>query len=347
MLYALGSNANGQLGLDHWHDVSVPTACSDEIQFTEPLKQIAAGGNHTLILDTAGRIVTLGAVLGGDPRFFKRAAPISTVRTIFCAATWAASTFCIDDGKGLVVKGEGDKGELGQGPDVLKVWTGDLRLISIPGLGENGLRVVDLASGLFHTVAVLSDGTVYGWGKARQGQLGERAEVVWLPRKIEGLDFKVVKAVCGRDFTYLVGNPEEGQHVVLGNDWRYIKTDAPARVRKWQQIGANWRSIHVLFQNGTIRSWGRGDHGQLRPPGLPPISMMANGSEHSLAVTRDGKVLAWGWNEHGNCGTNKNVNGDVFYEWNELSLPEVGPVRGCAAGCATSWIWTDTSDSRQ
>jgi protein ATS1 len=105
----------------------------------------------------------------------------------------------------------------------------------------------------------------------------------------------------------------------------------------------------------SVRSWGRDDHGQLAPAGLPAVRAIAAGSEHALALTRDSKrrLLAWGWGEHGNCGEAIDARGDVKGRWNEIPLPgrrssgnsssggvnaDVGAVV-IGAGCASSWVW--------
>ena len=42
---------------------------------------------------------------------------------------------------------------------------------------------------------------------------------------------------------------------------------------------------------------------------VPPVSKVSAGYEHNLALLRDGRELvAWGWNEHGNCGTGNTIN---------------------------------------
>ena len=38
------------------------------------------------------------------------------------------------------------------------------------------------------------------------------------------------------------------------------------------------------------------------------ISSVCCGSEHSLALTRDGKLYSFGWNEHGSCGSGDEVD---------------------------------------
>ncbi|MCJ1393788.1 hypothetical protein MMC18_006664 [Xylographa bjoerkii] len=206
--------------------------------------------------------------------------------------------------------------------------------------------IIDIASGLQHTIIVLSNGEVYGWGNGRKGQLGEPAGIVSEPRKIDAVNFKVKRAVCGREFTYLVGDQNRGQHVVLGSDKFCIRSMAPESAMGWKDIGASWGSIFVLHQSGKMISWGRNDHGQLASRGLPLIAKMAVGSEHVLALTADGTVLAWGWGEHGNCGPDVDKEGDAKSPWSEIKSldEEVGQsIIGIGAGCATSWLWTDTA----
>lgn len=86
----------------------------------------------------------------------------------------------------------------------------------------------------------------------------------------------------------------------------------------------------LLLDNGQVYTWGRCDLGQLgrlvskndfstnldKPnydpfPGLVDFNFeketckivdICCGSEHTLALTSDGSVWAWGWNEHGMCG---------------------------------------------
>jgi protein ATS1 len=96
------------------------------------------------------------------------------------------------------------------------------------------------------------------------------------------------------------------------------------------------------FAGGSIVAWGRNDRGQLPPPDLPTPAKLAVGSEHALALLQDGRVAAFGWGEHGNCGPDTDSQGNVSGTYNVISLPEaVGAdekVVGVGAGCATSWM---------
>ena len=263
----------------------------------------------------------------------------------FCAATWEATIIVQKDDGGKATKvysfGIGNKGELGQGEMLFRSSKAQL----IKDFPPDGLEVVDLAASVSHVIAVLDNGDVYGWGNGRKGQLGKPDAVVHSPRKLEGVDFRVTRAVCGREFTHLLGERATGDHVVLGSDKCEIISSAPSLIPGWKDVGASWGSIFVLQDDGNLASWGRDDHGQLAPPKLPALSQIAIGSEHALGQTLDGRVLAWGWGEHGNCGPNTK-DGDVKGTWNVIAssqyMPPSARISGIGAGCATSWVCIDT-----
>ncbi|MCJ1383363.1 hypothetical protein MMC17_006476 [Xylographa soralifera] len=358
VLYALGSNGSGQLGIGSKDDCSIATRCKVVSRLFDhsgvPVK-VVAGGNHTLVLHSTGQVciaglsVALAEYTGDDNHIDRMKFQVAqlnysdhySINIKLCSATWEASTLVTADDR-IFTFGRGSKGELGRGSCSI------LNESSCPPLDRaflpEGVTIIDLASGLQHTVIVLSNGEVYGWGNGRKGQLGEPAEIVSEPRKIDAVNFKVKRAVCGREFTYLVGDQDQGQHVVFGSDKYCVRSQAPESSSEWKDIGASWGSIFVLHQSGKLVSWGRNDHGQLAPGGLPRIAKMAVGSEHVLALTADGKVLAWGWGEHGNCGPDVDKDGDVKSPWSETKAPdgEGGQtIVGIGAGCATSWLWID------
>ena len=353
-IYAIGSNGSGQLGIGHKEDVSVPKpALSDSISLGQ-VTQLRGGGNHTLLL-SSGALHCSGDSSSGacgiipdsahsDSQFKNAHLGLnsSAINNIcLCATSWESSIIVQEDESGKATRvssfGTGNKGELGLGEFIFKSAKAQL----IKDFPPPGLEVVDLAASVSHAVAVLSNGEVYGWGSGRKGQLGEPESVIFSPRKITHVNFKVVRAVCGREFTYLVGEPGEGQHVILGSDKLNLRSSAPSAVPGWKDVGASWGSIFVLQQDGKLLAWGRDDHGQLPSSEMPALSQIAIGSEHALGLTVNQDVLAWGWGEHGNCGP-KTTNGDVKGRWNVIAsskyLPPGSKISSIGAGCATSWI---------
>lgn len=351
MLFALGSNGSGQLGLGHDEDVSTPHRVSSKTLDQDPsstIKRLAAGGNHTVVLYSNGRAFSSGDnsdgrcatdVVGslGEFREIGSQESLTTQSWEDVAATWSATILSRDQGREVWVCGAGGNGELGLGEGVLEA----RQLTQVPDFPPEGTQVLQLAACVAHVVAVLSDGQVWGWGKGRKGQLGEVAQDAWIPRRIDGATFKVSRAVCGKDFTCLSGDKEAGDVTMLGPNGRdrfKIKATAPSEVPGWEDISSSWGNVFVLRSTGRLTAWGRDDHGQLPPEELPSIAKVAAGSEHCLALTTDGKVLAWGWGEHGNCGEHLDEKCDVKGKWNELVVP--GRVTGIFAGCATSFIST-------
>ena len=344
-LYAFGSNGSGQLGVGTTEDTSVPQRClfKDIGVIPGQLSRIAAGGNHTLIMLRNGELYSSGSIdhdrqsglrVSGDSKHSFHQQFLPNLRLKFCSALWEASVLVTDE-ENICSLGNGSKGELGTGAVAQSAWQ---RFLAFP---PPGTHVVDLASSVGHTVIVLSNGEAYGWGNGRKGQLGEPAQIVETPRKIQDLGFSVMRAVCGREFTYFVGEATEGCHAILGSNKWNIKYDAPSTVPEWIDIGASWGSIFVLKTGGEIISWGRNDHGQLVPSGLPRTKHLAVGSEHVVALTNAGVVLSWGWGEHGNCGPDTDEGGDVKNRWNEISIQDEGHAElvGVGAGCATSFLW--------
>ena len=351
MLYAFGSNGSGQLGVGHKEDLSSPTlTLTGDRETHGQIKQLAAGGNHTVILHDDGTVDATGNNEDGrcgikdvqqltsfasvQPPLDSNGQPLIIKRV---AASWSTTTILCGDSH-LYVCGTGNSGELGLGAGVEHAPNWQIILAFPP----QGTSVVHLASSMAHMVAVLSNGDVYGWGKGRKGQLGEPAQDLWSPRKMAGIDFGATRAVCGRDFTLVVGESSTGHFTVLGagaNDRFGIRTNAPANLSSWVDVAASWCSIYALKASGDVVAWGRNDHGQLPPHVIPGMSALAAGSEHCLALTKAGKVLAWGWGEHGNCGSLTGERGDVKGRWNEIDVP--GRASKIFAGCATSFIFTD------
>lgn len=366
IVYALGSNGSGQLGIGHDQDVSIPrqVVFSPGSEPIAPIVQVAAGGNHTLLLTSDGQLFCAGdsstGACGPSPAGQDASAgqqqqhvaygvnlPLAADGTTpapvrLIAATWEASVIVRADehGRNTAVSafGVGLKGELGQGQFIVRT-AAVSRIKSFP---PDGAEVVDLAACMGHVVAVLSNGEVYGWGNGRKGQLGTAVDgVADEPRRVEGVGFKVSRAVCGREFTCLFGSSESGEILVLGADKTGVISAAPATALGWKDVGASWGGVYILKQDGALVSWGRDDHGQLAPPKLPKLNQISIGSEHAVVSTEDGDVLSWGWGEHGNCGP-KTENGDVKGRWNTIAskkyIPSGSEIVGIGAGCATSWI---------
>ncbi|KAK6606809.1 RCC1 domain-containing protein [Botrytis cinerea] len=310
MVYAIGSNGSGQLGIGHKEDVSVPKPVLFEDDVPGGVQQIRAGGNHTLMLSTSGKLYCSGDSSNGacgltpdshsSHSTFRRVklsddSTINEAPVVLCAATWEASIIVQQDEDGHATKiysfGTGNKGELGLGEFLFRSSNPQL----IKDFPPTGLQVVDLATSVSHVVAVLSNGDVYGWGSGRKGQIGEPVGIMYAPRKIEGLNFNVVRAVCGREFTYLLAESSSGQHKILGSDKWNIRSSAPDKIVGWTDVGSTWGSILLLQANKALLCWGKNDHGQLAHHSYRPcfrlrlaVSMVWHSRQKAKYVHGDG-----------------------------------------------------------
>ncbi|KAF7171923.1 hypothetical protein CNMCM5623_004210 [Aspergillus felis] len=375
-LFAFGSNGSGQLGIGHDEDVSVPTRCLFEGDQTpseegngiqaKNISHIVAGGNHTLILYQNGSVYAAGCNEDGrcghkpataSLQMFKRVIVNSGDDGTFyrrfkhLSATWEGTFLVVgsEDPSGeadsIFAIGSGAKGELGLGQGCTKA----VEPTRIPDFPPQGTKVVSIASGMGHTVVVLSNGEVYGWGGARKGQLGESArgmKIVWRPIKVEGISFQAKGAVCGREFTVISGNKAAGEYAIIGscdNKWNILSDAAPSQsLTDHRGIAASWHGVYVHQNDFSVIAWGRNDRGQLPPPDLPRSQKLAVGSEHVLALLDEHTVAAFGWGEHGNCGPDVDAQGNVngTYKQVPLEMLQGSRVVGIGAGCATSWIIT-------
>jgi protein ATS1 len=350
MLFSCGSNGNGQLGLKHLDDTSKLSEATLPFKTNaiNAIQAIRGGGNHTLILTQDGIVYSTGLNTYGqtgistqfeDPIVeFTRITPsLNEQQWSLVAAAWESSFFVTEDGRSVYSCGRGARGELGLGSSV----NTSLVISILKQFVPPGEKILQIVAGMSHAIVILTNGDAYGWGDGRKGQLGSPQEIVWEPRLIENLQFKVVQAVCGKDFTLVAGDSSSGLFSVLGSDKWGIRSKAPSEITDWKSLVAGWGTIHVLKDNGSLSSWGRADFGQIGT-NIPPIQSIAAGSEHAIALTIGNEIIAWGWGEHGNTGQeNPAIRGESRPE--TLGLPissTTVPDIQLSAGCATSWVYS-------
>ncbi|ETI27471.1 hypothetical protein G647_09661 [Cladophialophora carrionii CBS 160.54] len=217
---------------------------------------------------------------------------------------------------------------------------------------KDKVTITAIEAGMAHVVVLLSNGQVYGWGASRKGQLGEQYQREKILRDARRLDvgsdgrrllpFAPERVILGREYTVFL---RRGEKLVIwgsmsGNrdaEWLFGQDDMAV---------SGWSSVHVLSPSGgsssaVVKSMGKNNHGQFAPANLPAVCTMAAGSEHCVALTVEGQVIAWGWGEHGNCGEQVDGKGNVVDRWNVIPLPQLDQgtvVRDVAAGCATTFV---------
>lgn len=111
------------------------------------------------------------------------------------------------------------------------------------------------------------------------------------------------------------GDGELGNGTIGGSNGRPERVDLPGGATATAVSGGGSHSL-ALAPDGQVYAWGRGDFGQLgdgagtttgtpvrvNPPGGEPATAIAAGGTHSLALTPEGQVYAWGNNGDGQLG---------------------------------------------
>ena len=182
--------------------------------------------------------------------------------------------------------------------------------------------VVQVAGGGTHSIALMSNGTVWAWGANDVGQLGQGTRT---PSE------SFIQVVGLSDITYISaggnhnlalradgtvwswGNNLWGQ---LGDGTNVLRL-TPIQVSGLSDavaISADLNHSLAIRANGTAWSWGRNESGQLgdgtttnrltaiQVSGLNNVISVTSGGNYSLALRSDRTVWSWGNNTNGRLG---------------------------------------------
>lgn len=285
-LFTCGNNCNGQLGLNHYNNIAAFT----RVNLPAVILQASAGWDFTVVLSDRGEVFAFGS---------------------------------------------NEFGQLGFHPKELQKSTVPVK-VTLPAVNGN---IVDIATGLRHTAVLTAEGKIFCWGTRRKikdeellNQMIKKSLETPVLEPQDGYKFVKISAGsfhtlaltengnlwCFGTFKYGVAthhNPAPG-HSMLVYAISKSLFDGPI-----VKIACGWTHCLVQSASEKIFSWGRGDYGQLgrscdqshdsnpQPiEDLQCVNSLRCGSEHNLAITDDGKLFTWGWNEHGMCATGDENN---------------------------------------
>jgi hypothetical protein len=144
-------------------------------------------------------------------------------------------------------------------------------------------RVVAMAAGDDHSLALKSDGTVVAWGDNGSGESN-------VPAGLES----VVSIAAGQDHSLSLIT--DGTVVAWGDN-RFGECNVPAGLGSVLAISAGADHSLALKRDGTVVAWGSNSFQQCDVPyGLGSVVAISAGFDHSLALKSDGTVVAWGTN---------------------------------------------------
>ena len=290
-VFTWGMNSRGQLGTGDKNSRAIPTRV---VGLPAPVRQVAAGGEHTGIVTQTGELFMCGDGRGGKVgtgELQDRTTPTLLARVLFegeavlMVACGCDHTMVVTEGGKVFTFGSGSFGQLGHG-DLNQQLTPK----QVPVEAFNGEQIVMVAGGFVHSIALSAAGNVFTWGHNATGQLGHnnlQSETV--PRQVDTAWFDEKKvAYVAAGFQYSVAVTVEGQLYTwgMGSDGRLGHGDD------------NDRLVPTLVRWPIDPAFGVSDSNTV------VMATATSQDSHTLAMTRDGALWACGRGGAGQLGLN-------------------------------------------
>jgi Regulator of chromosome condensation (RCC1) repeat len=265
---AWGSDAGGQLGNDAaLEDQSAPVAVSG----ASNVIAISAGYYFSLALKSDGTMLAWGSdsrgQLGDDlPKADKPTpVPVDGASNIVAIGAGTEHALALKSDGTMLSWGLDVDGQLGDNVQL------EDHALPVAVMGIAG--VVGIAVGNGHSLALKADGTVLAWGSDFGGQLGDNIPKVNKPTPVPVNGASGVIAIAGGFFHSLAARADgtvlawgSDTYGELGDGTQPNPQGIPVAVENISNIVAVAAGLHfslALNSDGTLRSWGRDQSGQL------------------------------------------------------------------------------------
>ena len=320
--YGFGSNNVGQVGNATTATVQQTPALVFGI--TTTAKQLAGGGDHSVLLKSDGTVAgwgdnSHGEIGDGTSTFRTVPVPVS-ITGVTKVSAGALHTLAVRSDGTVWAWGDNAKGQLGDN-------TTTDRHTPIQVHGLTGITAV--AGGGLFSLALSSTGAVYAWGSDVAGQMGTSPSNTnqLLPAQVPLLS-NIIAIAAGYDFGLAVKS--DGTVWAWGDDYYGQLGDgsASAHLHAIQVVGitgivsvaGGYDHSVALGSDGSVWTWGRNAAGQLGngttvdsytarivipapPAGQPKVTQISAGDYDTLARTSDQRAIGWGMNNYSEFGT--------------------------------------------
>ena len=313
----IGINKNGKLqsfGSDNHGQSST--------DLTEDLKTVTAGASSSYAIDKDGNVYSWGSNfygqlgLGTEELCVKSPAKIDGITNAVQIAAGKEHTLVLT-AEGLVYAfGNNRFGQLGTGNMLDRMQENTPVLVS----ALSGKAIVKIAAGGDASYAVSADGTLYSWGANYMGQLGDGNDAIDnrdLPYAVTVPDYKVTEVAGGGSHTMALCYKD-------ANNNNVCDSGEEKAVFGW---GADSRA---QLATGDLNKWVNKPMRIEELDGFD-VTAIAAGDGHTLALTADGTVYAWGWNGKGQLGI-----GTAPYAYEPTRIYNIPKIKSVSAGYAYS-----------
>ena len=327
-LWCWGADAWGALGTGTFGYQLTPIA----VPAAGEVSAVVAGASHTCVLRADRTVACWGmndsGQLGDPMSVWSRNIPgpaVAGLNGVAALTAGEAHTCALLDTGGVRCWGRNVDAQLGDGTTTTSNYP--VAVVGLPGTAKA------IAAGTRHTCAILSDGTVWCWGRNVEGQLGEGTTggARAIPTQVAGL-VGVTQIAAGFEHACALSEGE-GVWCWGGNAFGQLglaPTSSPslpirlAGLNGARQVVAGIYHTCALLPDGSGRCWGFNNIGQLgdgtfetsftqRPvTGLTGAVRLSAGGHHNCAVLNSaGDVACWGLNTMGHLGDGTTTNSNV------------------------------------
>ncbi len=267
--------------------------------------------------------------------------------TLSCLLAGVVPTAAIGQSGTVWAWGYNYEGELGNGTG------GEMYVNNPEPVQVTGITTAVVAeAGDLHSIALLSNGTVWTWGDNTWGQLGNGTALPsWVPIQVPGLN-NITAIASGHRHNLALRS--DGTVWGWGENWGQLGDNtiedrySPVQVHGPNDVGyldgvvkiaAGDQHSLAIRSDGTVWAWGRNNYGRLgdgttthrltpvQVVGLTEVVAIAAGFDHSLAVRQDGTVWAWGHNHKGQLG-----DGTTTSSYTPKQVPGLTGITAVSAG---------------
>jgi alpha-tubulin suppressor-like RCC1 family protein len=272
-------------------------------------KEVEAGANHVVSVKTDGTLWTWGnntsAGQLGLNDTVNRSSPvqIGTQTNWLNAVASNIYTVALKTDGTMWSWGNNNLGQLGDGTSILRSSP-----VQIGTRTWGFIASMQGASSTRHTLAIRSDGTLWGWGFNASGQLGLAINMT-IPRTVN-TSVKFVDAKIAQQHGIAIST--DGTLWMWGgtsfNQYNPQSISSPVQIgtRTWSRVAAQQTHSGAIRSDGTLWLWGTGTSGQLGQDNTTsfnsPVqvgtrndwSSIKVGRLHSMAIRNDRTLWGWG-----------------------------------------------------
>ncbi|KAK9306232.1 hypothetical protein QLX08_002971 [Tetragonisca angustula] len=306
----------------------------------DPVVSITCGDEHSAVICQTGRLFVFGSndwgQLGlGHKNHISKPSCVKALKPekVTHVACGRAHTLICTGSQKIFACGSDQEGQLGRGVSAIGDSTSTPVLVYDSGLA--GSKIVQIAAGSHHSLALTSDGGLFAWGSNLEGQLGlpdvsglvNKPTKVHIPEPVKQISAGYYHStfLTESGLVYVCGESESGK---LGIDVSFSTQVAPKQMQLPSpavHVACGGHHTVILAENGSLYCTGSNSTGQLglgtnltdlRTPKLLPRGALRNeritrvscGESHTAVVTESGKLYTCGDGRHGKLGLEENEN---------------------------------------